>query len=244
MRLSVAQFKPIAGDVAHNLKRHLELIELARSVDAEFLLFPEISLTGYEPKLAQEHATDEHDSRPNCIQDRVDFCGIVVAVGLPIRGIRLPLIGMVLIRPSYDRQLYCKQILHPDEYPFFEAGSNNHLLELKGMKIAPAICFESLQIEHGMRAHALGAQVYTASVAKSRAGLENAFKHYSTLAKLNKMTVLMSNCIGPSDDFVSAGGSAIWNREGDRVGQIGDSSEGVLCFDTERGDAMVKLLST
>jgi predicted amidohydrolase len=151
---------------------------------------------------------------------------------------------MILLRPLIHRQLYCKQILHSDEYRFFEAGSNNLLLELEGMKIAPAICFESLQIEHGMRANAVGAQVYAASVAKSRAGLEKAIKHYSTLAKLNKMTVLMSNCVGPSDDFVSAGGSAIWNREGDRVGQLGDSSEGVLCFDTETGDAMVKLLPT
>jgi predicted amidohydrolase len=46
------------------------------------------------------------------------------------------------------------------------------------------------------------------------------------------MTVVMSNCVGPSDNFVGAGSSAIWNSQGELVGQLDAKKEGVLVFDT------------
>ena len=50
------------------------------------------------------------------------------------------------------------------------------------------------------------------------------------------MTVVMSNCVGPSDNFVEAGSSAIWNSQGELVGQLDAKKEGVLVFDTLLND--------
>ncbi len=47
INLGLAQITPKLGDVPANLKRHLELIELAASQGVDLLLFPELSLTGY-----------------------------------------------------------------------------------------------------------------------------------------------------------------------------------------------------
>ncbi len=47
MRVGLAQIRPRLGDVKSNLSLHLELIAQAKEKQVELLLFPELSLTGY-----------------------------------------------------------------------------------------------------------------------------------------------------------------------------------------------------
>jgi predicted amidohydrolase len=47
LNLAMAQINTRLGDVEANLAKHLELIAEARSRDADVLIFPELSLTGY-----------------------------------------------------------------------------------------------------------------------------------------------------------------------------------------------------
>ena len=50
--ISAAQTCPVKGDVNANLDEHLRLIDLAASEGAQVVVFPELSLTGYEIELA------------------------------------------------------------------------------------------------------------------------------------------------------------------------------------------------
>ena len=74
----------------------------------------------------------------------------------------------------------------------------------------------------------LGADLYLASVAKSAAGVAQAYGHYPLIAQKHHMTVVMANCLGPNDNFIGAGRSAAWNLQGQLVGQFDDRQEGVL----------------
>jgi predicted amidohydrolase len=47
LRVAMAQFAPVLGDVQRNLAMHLERIEAARRQHADLIVFPELSLTGY-----------------------------------------------------------------------------------------------------------------------------------------------------------------------------------------------------
>ena len=47
------------------------------------------------------------------------------------------------------------------------------------------------------------------------------------------MPVLMSNCVGFCDNFLSVGNSSVWTKDGKLVGQLDDKTEGILIFDTE-----------
>ena len=58
MRLFLGQTRPIKGDIHHNIENHTKFIELAISHRADMVVFPELSITGYEPTLAKELATD------------------------------------------------------------------------------------------------------------------------------------------------------------------------------------------
>jgi len=43
----------------------------------------------------------------------------------------------------------------------------------------------------------------------------------------------MANAIGSSDDFMSAGNSAVWNEYGEKLLQLGDTTEAIIVYDTE-----------
>lgn len=52
MKLIAAQIASIPGEIGKNISKHLDVIRLAASKGADVLVFPELSLTGYEPGLA------------------------------------------------------------------------------------------------------------------------------------------------------------------------------------------------
>jgi predicted amidohydrolase len=50
MRVGLAQIRPVLGRVEENLKLHREMIHRAESEQVDLLVFPELSLTGYQLK--------------------------------------------------------------------------------------------------------------------------------------------------------------------------------------------------
>ncbi len=48
IKIALAQTAPALGDLTRNLNRHQELIEQARGLGADLVVFPELSLTGYD----------------------------------------------------------------------------------------------------------------------------------------------------------------------------------------------------
>ena len=151
---------------------------------------------------------------------------------------------MIIFEPNKPRQTYSKQHLHADETPNFENGDGQVIIKTNDKNIAPAICYESLQQTHSENAFKLGADVYLASVAKPTNGVEKAFDHYAKVAKQYAMSVLMTNCVGFCDNFLSVGKSAVWTKEGKLVGQLDDKTEGILLFDTETEEIVKRIFKT
>lgn len=237
MKVCAAQLRPVAGEFATNAAKHLELIELAAAHRADLVYFPELSLTGYEPRLAKSLASDAADHRLDVFQGYSDADNLIIGVGMPIAVGSAVEIGMVWFAPNAPRRTYAKQQLHVDELPYFVPGNGQLVLERAGRKLAPAICYESLQMEHADGAAALAAEVYLASVAKPASNLARAMVHYPAVARRRNMFVVMANCFGPSDDFVSVGQSAAWNARGELVAQMDAESEGLVVLDTASGTA-------
>ena len=240
MKICIAQTKSIKGNVSANIEAHLKLIELALTLDTDAIFFPELSLTGYEPELAKNLATNQNDTCLNIFQETSDKHNIIIGLGLPTANESKIQISMIVFQPNKPRQTYSKQQLPSDEFPYFEKGDEQLIVKCNDKNIAPAICYESLQPEHCQNAFKLGANVYLASVAKSAKGIENAFEYYPTIAKQYKMPVLMANCVGYCDNFLSVGQSAVWTNEGKLVGQLDDKTEGILLFDTEIEEVIIK----
>lgn len=240
MKICIAQTKPVKGNVSANIEAHIKFIELALTFHAEAIFFPELSLTGYEPELAKNLASNQNDNRLDVFQQISDNNKILIGLGLPTIAESQIRISMIIFEPNRRRQTYSKQQLHSDEFSYFGNGIDQILIKANDTHIAPAICYESLQPTHFENAFKLGANVYLASVAKSAKGVEKAFDYYPRLSKQYAMPVLMSNCVGFCDNFITVGKSSVWTKEGKLAGQLDEKNEGILIFDTETNEIIKK----
>jgi predicted amidohydrolase len=234
MRIGVAQTRPVKGDIRRNIAGHKALIRLAADYGADAIIFPELSLTGYQPQLAKELAITTDDLSLDEFQALSEIMNITIGVGIPIRNSRGINISMLVFRPYSGVAVYSKKYLHPDEEPFFVPGDAGK--PLNDDKVAIAICYELSVPQHLVDAVSNGAEIYIASVAKSALGVESAVPILAGIANQYNMIVLMSNCVGPCEGFEAAGRSSVWNRKGVLLRQLNDSSEGILIVNTVTED--------
>ncbi len=241
MKIAVAQTRSVKGNIEANIINHKKWIGLAVSSGADLIVFPELSITGYEPTLARALATVPDDKRFDAFQDVSDTDHIAIGFGLPLKNDAGITISMLIIQPQKPRQVYSKLHLHPDEYPYFVSGSN-HPAPIENANIAMAICYELSIPEHSANAHKAGAEIYIASVAKSVDGVEKACRTLSGIAAKYSMTVLLSNCVGESDGMECGGRSSVWNNKGSLMAQLDDWNEGILILDTSTQEITPKTI--
>jgi predicted amidohydrolase len=238
MKICLAQFKPVKGDIKSNLDNHAKMIHLAADHGAHLIIFPELSITGYEPTLAKDLAIDADDSSLDSLQAISNTKNIVIGAGMPVKNDNGITISMLVFQPHQPREIYSKQYLHADEEPFFANGEPHTVSFFKKHQIGMAICYEISVPEHAASAHAAGAQIYIASVAKSVKGVEKALLELSAIAGKYSVTVLMADCVGHCDDFDCGGKSSAWNAKGDLLAQLNGTDEGLLIYDTESEQAI------
>lgn len=232
MKICIAQTSPVKGNIEVNIEGHLKWIAQAVAQNAGLIIFPELSLTGYEPELANDLAIHLNDSRLDCLQEISDTENIIIGVGAPLTVENGIYISLILFQPQQDRSSYSKQYLHEDEEPFFVCGPQASGILNTEPPIALAICYEISIPEHAEGASQHGASIYIASVAKTVSGVEKANQRLSEIASEYGMTVLMSNCIGPCDGDTGGGKSAVWNQHGELVEVLGKQAEGILVFES------------
>lgn len=235
MKIAAAQLQTQAGNITANLNKHLELIELAASQQVDLMVFPELSLTGYEPEIAAELAVDHAQAQEQLVELKkaAEVHQIKICAGMPTRGKHKPRISALIFSPKQTLQIYSKQILHADEYPFFEAGNQAGVITCKGKRIALAICYESLQEKHLKQSLALNIDVYLASVAKDEQSVAKALPYFAHLAHEYKLAVAMANNTGACDNFVGFGCSTAWNASGEVIHQLNDRENGLAIIELD-----------
>ena len=122
MKICVAQTKPVTGDIEQNILHHKEFINRATALGADSIIFPELSLTGYEPTLAKALAVDLYDNRLDDFQAISNAQKITIGVGIPVRTENGITISMIIFQPHRERLVYSKKYIHADEEEFFGRG--------------------------------------------------------------------------------------------------------------------------
>ena len=237
MKICLAQAYPVKGNLTQNLSEHLWMIRRAATSGSDLIVFPELSLTGYEPALAKELSRTPDDSVFDPLQKIADACSVVVAAGMPLKMPDGIVIGMLILCPNLPRSVYAKQILHADELPYFVAGKKQVMIDIKKHKIAFGICYESLQRDHFLKVSEAGATVYLASVAKPERGIKKAALYFAKTAAEFSIPILMVNSVGHCDDFMAAGQSGCWNEQGEMLSSLDRHRPGMLLIDLETNTA-------
>jgi predicted amidohydrolase len=242
MKLCVAQTKPIKGDIENNIAAHKELVRLAISNGAGMIIFPELSITGYEPELAAALATTQDDPRFDVFQQISDTQNITIGIGAPTKSDAGICISMIIFQPSKKRETYSKKYLHASEDLFFTSAEHFTGLVGESQNIALAICYELSVPQHASDASQKGARVYIAGVVEDIEGVERAIKKLSAIGSTYGMTVLMANVTGPTGVYFGGGKTSAWNNKGELKGQLNTSHEGILIYDTVTGITVEKYL--
>jgi len=233
MKISIAQTKPIKGDIEANIETHKRFINLAVSNGASAIFFPELSITGYEPELASNLSRYQHDKELDSFQSISDAKNVTISVGFPTKDVNGVRISMIIFQPNKPREIYSKQHLHPGEEKFFVKGYSQTFIETNNHKIVPAICYELSVPQHSQFAYINKADIYVASVLNSVKGIDKDLYLLSQIAEKYKMTVLMTNFVGKSGGYDCAGKSSVWDTDGVLIGQLDTEIEGILIYDIE-----------
>jgi predicted amidohydrolase len=238
--IAVAQTCPVKGDVSANLEEHLRLVEVAKAEGAQVVVFPELSLTGYEIELAGELAFSEHDARLARLVDAASSRAITLIVGAPVRiEARLHIAAFVLL-PDGTSTLYTKHrlgafgesarsdgTLPPAEATVFHPGDRNPLVRFGGNTAAVAICADIGLPTHPLRAADRGVKAYLASMFVIPSAFEGDSATLQRYAAQHSMVVALANFGSPSGGLTSAGRSSIWSQKGELLVELGPSGAGV-----------------
>jgi len=230
MRIALVQIQSKPGNVQANLTAHLNWVHKAIQQNCDAVFFPELSLTGYEPSLSSVLRIDPTDDILQPFQAVSNEAKITIGIGVPTKSNGETKISMVVFQPHTSCVMYSKQILHADEKPYFVEGDKQLIIELQGVKIAPAICFESLSSKHFESALSAGFDIYLATVAKPQKALSNALPYYVRLATDYNKNILFVNAIGMADNFIAYGKSSLINQSGEITKQLSATTETLLIY--------------
>jgi predicted amidohydrolase len=233
MKICIAQSRSVIGDIEANLSGHLEMTSLAASAHADMIVFPELSLTGYEPEVAVARAIKPDDLRLQKLQNASDQHQISIGAGIPIQGPSGVSIEMLIFQPNAATERYVKSYLHEDELPFFTSGQSTTKALGGHQEVALAICYEIAIPQHARAAAESGARYYLASVAKTVNGVEKASARLAEIASTYQMTVLMANCVGECEGQQAGGKSGVWRPDGSSIARLDELREGLIIFDTD-----------
>lgn len=217
--IAAAQSISIAGDIEANVREHLRFIAAAHAASVQMLVFPELSLSGYELAQMQRCVVDPQDRALAPLREQAKKTGMVITVGAPLgHGTALPAIASITLYPDGSVSVYRKHHLHGSEVDFASPGPETAaLIPLQGERVGQAICADIGQPSHAAKAAQAGATLYLAGVLVSEAGYAADARALQQYARQHKMGTLMANHGGPSGGYVSAGKSAFWAPGGTLV---------------------------
>lgn len=213
LTIAAAQSGSVWNDVASNLEVHLRLAELAANAGVDFLVFPELSLTGY-PLNEAPKPIGAADPRLGALKALSAASAMTIVVGAPIERNGKLAIASLIMSPQSPPRIATKTYLHPGEERFFVAGSVNGAVTIKGVRIAIAICAEASRKSHLEAATGNGASVYAVSALESRSAYPAVERRFSGWAEDLGVTILIANHDQPTGGYASAGRSAIWTPTG------------------------------
>jgi len=233
--VAAAQSASARGDVEANVRGHLRFIEAAASAGVKLVVFPELSLTGYEMDLAQELALEADDAVLEPLRRAVRRHAIHAIVGAPrVSGGDRPYLGAFVVSPSGTTG-YAKIHVHESELPFFRPGSERLVTSVGGVSTGLAICADTSHPEHAADAAARGAKLYVASVLKAGEGYPAHARRLEQYAARHGMAVLTANYAGDSGGWKSAGKSAVWDERGSLVARARSRGEALVIARHEAG---------
>ncbi|OFI36867.1 hydrolase [Arthrobacter sp. SW1] len=233
MTVAAVQYEPLDGGISANVPGHVRHLVDAHSMGARLVLFPELSLTGYELELLAADGGDgawlvPGDERLAPLREACSQTGTTAVVGAALRdNDGTPRLASVVIGPDGEEQPVFKTYLHGAERELFEPGDGPALLELDGWKIALAICFDAAVPAHAQAAADAGADIYAVSAVYVEGEEHRLGLHLGSRAMDHRMFGILANLGGETGIGSSCGLSGTWGPDGLAVSQTAGNGSAI-----------------
>jgi predicted amidohydrolase len=216
--IAVAQPVCVSNDVALNAATHAATV---RSAGARVVVFPELSLTGYE---LDAPAVGIDDPRLGPIVEACAEVGAVALVGAPVHGeAGRPHIAILAIDGTGATVAYRKMWLGGAEPDRFSPGERPAVLEIDGWRLGLAICRDTGIPAHAADTVALGIDAYVAGVLESAEDSAVPGERARRVAADHRVWVAVASFAGSTGGGYAraAGRSGIWAPGGAVVAEAG-----------------------
>ena len=225
LRLAVAQPPCAAYDVAANAEAHAALI---RSASARVVVFPELSITGYE---LDAPAIEVDDPRLTPIVQACAETGSVALVGAPVQGKGDEAHIAMLAVDGRGASVAYRKVWVDSTEARFAPGVAPGVLEIDGWRLGLAICKDTGIPRHWADTAALGIDAYVAGVVL---GDDETWKIEDRACRIAgdfNVWVAMASFAGPTGGgyATTAGCSGIWSPIGIEVARVGSEVGAVAC---------------
>jgi predicted amidohydrolase len=236
-KLAAAQVASVRGNMAGNIRTHVAAITSATKHGVSVLVFPELSLIGYEPDLAAELAITATDERlvPIATLARQHRMDVIVGASLYQAGTR-PGLGAILFAADGTTRTYAKMHLGGNEPTYFAPGGVPLAFANHGQTIGIAICADSSKASHPQGYADLGCTIYATGVFLSAEWYATDSPRLAEYAARFRMLVVMANHAASVGTHTSVGKSAVWAPGGTLLAQVG-GTESSLVIATRSAEA-------
>ena len=237
IKLGLAQFNPVVGDITGNVKRICQIIEEAKIHSVDLLAFPELSVTGYPPEdlLYQESFIQ---SNLNAIDRILEVThNICVIVGFVAKEDSL-FNASAVMKNKEILDTYYKHILPNygvfDEQRYFSEGQDEFVFTVNDVCVGTNIC-EDIWFPEGPTKNQKnkGAECIININASPFHTEKKVMREVelASRAKENDIPIAYVNMVGGQDELVFDGNSFIVNNRGNVITRASSFEEELITVD-------------
>jgi len=263
MKIYLAQFNPIVGDLNGNAKKILEISLHAFKSSADLVLTPELSLWGYPPKdlLFDKNLIKRQDKILNNlsidIANKFGNLSIIIGIAEKIDDNFFPnLYNSIALIEKGKWSVIARKIILPtyevfDEKRYFRSGDKVSILEKninkRIWKIGITIC-EDLWVNQNIEGRGIHKRdpindfdskeldcLINLSASPFTIGkFKNRQKIANNASNKLKTKMIYLNQIGGNDNLIFDGSSFILDRDGEKIKQLSSCKEDFYCWDMNK----------
>lgn len=245
LRIALAQLNLFVGDVTGNTQRVIDVAADARDrLNADLVLFPELSLSGYPPEDLLFHTGMRRQVDAALKRVQAETSGVTVMVGYPHYADGGIYNAAAVIRDGATLANYHKQELPNykvfDEKRYFRHGKDTRIIEIKGIRVGLLICEDVWEPNPARAAKAAGAQliVIINGSPYSLGYQEQRERVVRERVRDTGLPMVYVNLLGGQDELVFDGGSFVMNGAGEVVQRVESFKESVTAVDVDLIDGV------
>jgi NAD+ synthase (glutamine-hydrolysing) len=240
LRIVIAQLNLTVGDLQGNVAKHIAAATTARdTMQADVIVFPELSLTGYPPEdlLNRESFLQDTNAALNELKEKIT--GIHCVIGHPHPNHKGLMNACSVIYNGTILGRYAKQYLPNygvfDERRYFEPGESYGVINIHDIPVGIVICEDLWHKSPVQQAANQGARIILSPNA-SPFEIDKQQRRAEMLSKRAKaanIPIVYVNQVGGQDELVFDGGSMVADSHGTIYQHAGFFEENLLPVDIQ-----------